>query len=264
MKDKPQRTDRRGLAEVTRDTAVRKHRAAQARTQGRLAGAEEPGAVYLAACERIGAALTPEGFRYAKSGPRLTRTRGEWTERVSFQSSHSNVAGEQVALWVHAYLENKTLKDWRRRTPSVFRRDGWVAGGQIGNLHPHHRWIDWDLADAGSREATLSDVLREIRETAFGYFALVEDVPRLYRELLEQDVPSIDVDSAVELLLCYLGRDEACSYLAAWRARRADLEVEVKTALAAASAIVSTLDAGPHANATYAQQYAVAVTRYGL
>src|SRR5262249_14874177 len=140
----------------------------------------------------------------------------------------------------------------------------WVAGGQIGNLHRQHRWIDWDVADAARREATIMDVVREVRETALGYFALVEDIPEVSRKLLEEDVPSISLDCAVDLLLCFVGRDEARSFLRAWRARHADLEGEVKKALAEISSRATVPDAGVSANRTYAQMYAVAVTRYDL
>jgi hypothetical protein len=264
MTKTPQRKDLQTSEDVIANTGMRKHRATQARSQPRPSGAEEPRAVYLAACERVAVALTPEGFRYAKSGPHLTRVRGDWKERVSFQSSHSNVAGEHVALWVHAYLENEKLKEWRQRTPSPFRRDAWVAGGQIGNLHRQHRWIDWDLAEPARREATILDVIREIRETALGYFALVEDVPEVSRKLLEEDVPMISLDSAVDLLLCFVGKDEARAFLRGWRARHADLEDEMKRALADLSSRASLPDAGLYANRPYAQMYAVVVSRYDL
>src|SRR5690242_192481 len=113
----PERKEETNLNEVVRDTATRKHRAAQVRSQPRAAGAEEPRALYLAACADVAAAFKPDDFRYAKSGPRLTRIRGDWKEIVSFQSDRNNVPGQRVGLWVHAYLENTKIKEWREQTP---------------------------------------------------------------------------------------------------------------------------------------------------
>jgi hypothetical protein len=260
----PERKDESKIDEIVRDTAKRKHRAAQARSQPRAAGAEEPRAVYLAACEQVAAAFTPENFRYAKSRRRLIRIRGDWKEIVSFQSDHNNVPGERVGLWTHAYLENTKLLGWRKQTPSVFRRDAWVAGGQIGNLHRQHRWIDWDLAALDTREATVLDVIREIRETALACFALVEEVPMIYRKLLDEDVPSLSLEAAVDLLLCYLGRDQARSFLRAWRARHTSLEPAIQKALADVSPTAPIPGTGLYANSPFPQVYAVAVRRYGL
>ena len=52
--------------------------------------------IYLDACAQIGATLAPRAFKYAKSGPHALRAHGDFTFRVSFQSSMRNVAGQSV------------------------------------------------------------------------------------------------------------------------------------------------------------------------
>ena len=258
------RKDQDDLDEIVRTTAMRKHRAAQARAQSPPTGTEEPKAVYQAACEQIAVAFAADDFRFAKSGPRITRTRGEWKESVTFQSDRNNVPGERVGLWTHANLESSKLKSWREHATSVFRRDAWVAGGQIGNLHPQHRWIDWELAQPENRERVVADVIREIRNTALPYFARVEDVQALHRRSLLEDVPSLSLDCAVDLFLCYLGKDEARSFLGAWRSRRGDLEPAIRASLSQVSSSAGTGEMQLCANRPHAEMYAAAILRYGL
>ena len=90
------------LAAIIRDTALRKQRAAEMHRSGAPEELPEPGAVFRDVCAAIGQALAADGFRYAKSGPHLTRKAGDFTYRISFQSSAHNVRGEYVALWIHA------------------------------------------------------------------------------------------------------------------------------------------------------------------
>src|SRR5438034_4241270 len=88
------------LAAIIRRVLFRSQRAAEMRRSGAPAELPEPSAVFQDACAAIAQALQPDGFRYAKSGPHLTRKAGDFTHRISFQSSAHNVRGEYVALWI--------------------------------------------------------------------------------------------------------------------------------------------------------------------
>jgi hypothetical protein len=182
-----------------------------------------PRDIYLAACERVAEAFAGEGFSFAKTGPRMTRTQAGWKQEVSFQSSHHNVPGERIALWVHANLKSAALKKWRKLHKSPFGADDMMGGGQIGNLRSPTGWIDWDLADARGRDKVIASVVKEIRALALPFFAKFQDLPRLRDELGKNHVPGLDIHAAVELLLWHFDAAAAARYVEGWLERRTDL-----------------------------------------
>jgi hypothetical protein len=159
--------------------------------------------IYLDACAHIGATLAPHGFKYAKSGPHALRTQGDFTFRISFQSSMRNVVGQYVSLIIHAIAHSKHLYTWRAAQPRPLRMDNWAAGGQVGNLqHPHH-WLDFDLADPASRPAIISNAMSTIEQVALPYFTSFDNVPVLCERLVTDDVPGLEGPLALEFLLCF-------------------------------------------------------------
>ena len=77
------------------------------------AGGEAPREVYAAACQAIADALASDGFEYVRSKATLKRKTSDFGFYISFQSSHNNVAGELVRLWIHAGVTSQALKAWR-------------------------------------------------------------------------------------------------------------------------------------------------------
>ncbi len=190
------------LPEVISDVAARKQRAAEVRFGRANVSGEAPRDVYLAGCRAIADALAPDGFTYAKSSQWLTRKRGEFAFRISFQSSHHNIAGELVALWIHAVVSSPTLKKWAKAHPNLsMERWDRVAGGQIGNLAPRHSWMEWNLASPVDRDRQIADAIATIRRIALPYFALFEDVPSLVSRLAVEDIPSFNPDSVLDFLM---------------------------------------------------------------
>ena len=207
-------TDRgKSFSEVLADAAAHKLRAAASRFGRRTTSAESPRDVYLKACQHIAEALATDGFTYARSSQMLTRKTKDFYFQVYFQSDRNNVAGELVALWIHAGVISKRLKAWRIAQPQPFRTDDGVAGGQLGNLLPQHSWMEWNLADPDSRAGLLSDAIATIRQIAFPYFAIFEDIPSLCQRLVAEELPSMRLPSAIEFLLCFGNKQMAESCL---------------------------------------------------
>ncbi|TPN79450.1 hypothetical protein FJ987_11490 [Mesorhizobium sp. CU2] len=90
---------------------------------------ELPKQVFLDGCRQVSAWLEPIGFLFAKSGPHASRRAGDWTFKISFQSSNVNVAGEYVELTVHASVCSKALKEWDEGSAWPADASDWVAGG---------------------------------------------------------------------------------------------------------------------------------------
>ena len=212
----------RSISDFVADTARRKQRAAQSRFAGTPAGSESPREVYLCACAAIAAAFESTGYKYAKSGPHFRRRSGDFTFQVSFQSSHHNVSGEHVCLWIHGTVLSRRLKQWREQQPVAVSID-YVAGGQIGNLQTEYAWLEWELADPNSRDSVIDDAIRAINQLALPYFALFEDVPTLVFRLVEGDLPSMTIDRVIEFLMCYSDQPTARMAAANFLKGRADL-----------------------------------------
>jgi hypothetical protein len=190
------------LPEVISDVAARKRRAAEVRFGGDATSGESPRDVYLAGCRAIADAFAPDGFTYAKSSQTMTRKRGDFAFRIAFQSSHHNIAGELVALWIYAVVSSPTLKKWGKTHPNL-TMEGWdhVAGGQVGNLVPQHSWMEWNLASPGDRDRQIADAIATIRRLALPYFALFEDIPALVARLAVEDIPSFKPSSVLDFLM---------------------------------------------------------------
>jgi hypothetical protein len=99
----------------------------------------------------------------------------------------------------------------------------YVAGGQIGNLQTNHCWIDWELADPAKRDEVISDASRAIEELAFPYFAKFEDLPSLFKLVVNEDLPAMTIDRVVEFLMCFADQATARLAAASFLKRRPDL-----------------------------------------
>ncbi len=193
-----------GLPEILSEIADRKERAAEVRFGRANVSGEAPRDVYLAGCRSIADALAPDGFTYAKSSQTATRKHRDFAFRISFQSSHYNIAGELVALGIFAVVYSPTLKKWGKAHPNLtMERWDRVAGGQIGNLVARHSWMEWNLASPAGRDRQIADAIATIRRIALPYFALFEDVPSLVARLTVEDIPSFKPASALDFLMAF-------------------------------------------------------------
>lgn len=179
--------------------------------------------VYLRSCEAIANAFASNGYRFSKSGPHFTRKAGDFLYRVSFQSSRNNVAGEYVALWIHANVASSTLKKWRITNRSIRGPYDFVAGGQIGNLAEHPSWLEWNLADPASREAEVQSAIRTIRELALPYFAEFVEPAKISAKLLRGELAEMDLMCMFDFAACFSSLAVARDIAARFLVRRPDL-----------------------------------------
>ena len=192
---------RKNFYEIISDTAKRKKRAAHVRRGGNTPAGEAPRDVYLAGCLAIANAFSNDGYSYAKSGPNLRRKSQDFVFQINFQSSHLNVSGELIALWIHGYVFSSTLKKWRAVNPCLLKASDFVAGGQIGNLLSQQSWMEWNLANSVERNQQIEDAVSTIKSIITPYFAMFDDVPKLIKRLINEDVPSFSPTCALDFLM---------------------------------------------------------------
>lgn len=157
-----------------------------------LLSAEPAKEVYRAACSRIGSALEPAGFRYYKSKERCIARLHRFTNGIAFQSSHYNVSGRHVQLWMHATVASDELQRWRTQRLSPELATSHVAGGMVHLLGTRFALVQWELADPLDREATIADALQFIHTDVLPYFKRFEDIDTLLSELSTSECrPSI-------------------------------------------------------------------------
>lgn len=215
---------------------------------------------FLAACASISGTITPIGFKYAKSGPHAVRRCSEFSYKIWFQSSERNVAGNHVALWIHAVVLSKRLLRWRASNPFAMHSGDYVAGGQIGNLVKNHSWRNWDVADPRARQAAVDDAAAAIRRIALPYFAQFDDIPALAAFLQDADIPSMEIDRAIDFLACYTDRAAASKAMQRFLAQRQDIRPQYFESLRRLrhEGISAVTGAG------YAHQLALATVAYEL
>lgn len=195
--------------DVVTDTALRNLRAAQTRFGRGPTEGPPPGEVCKSACQSIATHLANDGFSYARSKATLTRRVGQFRFWIHFQSSHNNVRGELVVIWIHAGVGSTALQTWRSSNPSLMRMSDLVAGGQIGNLVKDHSWMEWNVASETDREDEIANAVGTIRAIAFPYFAMFDNLVDLRARLVAEDVPSMWLACAFDFLMCFGTWDEA-------------------------------------------------------
>ena len=225
------RKDFQSFDEVLRSVAEHKAAAAKARFAGTDPTAEKPRDVYLGACEAIAQSLAPDGFHYVKSKQALDRTVGAFVHRVSFQSSHNNIAGQSVVMWMHGNVRCKEFAAWRSQQSNPLRTDDWVAGGMVHLLTPERAMIEWQLADPTSRSATIANAQEFVRTVVLGYFALFEDPQRTVAELLRGPISAFSIGDQIEFLLCFAGPREASQILQRFVDQHGDLHSHMRRAI---------------------------------
>jgi hypothetical protein len=213
---------------VFADTGARKTAAAKSRANVSSSAAEPSRDVYLNACRQIAEAFAGDGYKFAKSGPHFTKKDDPFIYCVSSQSSHNNIPGQHVVLWMHAWVRSPKLANWRRRQPHPHRDDDYVAGGMVHLLNRKHAMIEWELADISTRKATIEDAVRFVRSDVFPYFQKFSDPTALILELHTKNVAEFGVASSVEFALCFGSPEQAQRILDRYIAQRPDLRNQIE------------------------------------
>lgn len=183
--------------------AARKAEAAAFRGAGTPTDVEPARDVYRNACAAVAAEFQPLGFRYAKSAQRFSRSSGGFVCTVSFQSSHNNIPGRHVRLWMHATVRSKTLETWRaQRLPPALVND-FVAGGMVHRLRGVHAMVEWELAVPTDRAAVIADAIAFVRSDVLPYFELFDTPSDLIACLVKHEVPAFDLQPSVEFSMCF-------------------------------------------------------------
>lgn len=207
------RDEHESLNDLLRSTAERKRRAAQSRSRDRNE-AENPRDVYLSCCEQIAREFSEGGFRYAKSGPHMSRRDSGFKFSVQFGSSRNNLANEFVQLDLAPFVDSSRLKKWRSEQTHASRPDGHVAGRSPHLLFGQPLPIRWNVADAETRRHTCDDVVDYVRQNLLPWFDLFRDVEGLLQRLVSEDLPGLteNVFGVVEFILCYGDRCAALGF----------------------------------------------------
>jgi len=216
------------LPELLAEVAKRKHDAALAHRSGKSNATEAPRAVYLESCQQIADALIVDGFKYAKSKQTLSRARAGFTNHIAFQSSHNNVAGAYVLLWMFAQVRSPQLKEWRSQQPFPLRKDDFLAGGMVHLLEAKATLLEWQLASPAERPETITDALGFIRSVVIPYFTQFQDSQALLHRLTGDQVLAFSIGDMVEFALCFGSRTQAQSILSRFVAQRPDLADSIK------------------------------------
>ena len=196
--------------------------------------------VYREGCAVIGAALEQVGFKYAKSKQRCRREKDGFGCEVAFQSSHYNVSGRHVQLWMHATVSSPKLQKWRaERLPPELASEH-VAGGMVHLLGNKFALVQWELADPADREKTILDSIAFIHDEVLPYFAQFADPKALIMSLAEASIPAFDLVPSVEFAYCFGSEAHAQAVLNRFVRDRPDLHEAIASEQAnpAASALL--------------------------
>lgn len=175
--------------------------------------------VYLDACSSIADAFVADGFKFAKSGPRMRRKVDGATDEIAFQSSFRNTP-DYIVIRVHVHFYAPALAKFRKANKSPFGDSDFLTGYGLNYVGPKKSWDTLNLAKDPQR--VVEGVIADIRDVAFPFFSLLRDTDALVASLLKRDHYGIlpgnpdAVAGVVEYLLA-LGRpNDAQAVFSAW------------------------------------------------
>ena len=179
-------------------------------------GEDVPRDVFLAAAANLAERFVERGFRYAKSGPHISRRCGEFTFLVHF-ANHYNLRGVEIELTLYAGVESNRLRRWRQEHwppdwPPSKQASTKVAGSMLQNLGVEMPITHWN-ADPNERAAILDELKAAITDVALPYFALFEDADALVSRLQVVPIDSFGALSAIEWLLSHGRRESALRHI---------------------------------------------------
>lgn len=201
---------------------------------------EKPRDVYRDACAKIAEALSPLGFRYVRSKQECRQRTGPLLNTISFQSSHFNIAGLQVKLWMHATVSSDELREWRQLHLNNPLATGHIAGGMVHRLGNDFALVEWELANPADRADTIEDAIAFVRDVVLPYFAQFESPDRLIESLGKSPIPALDLGPSVEFALCFGDAGQAQSVLNQFVQRRPELAAAIEAAMASPTETPST------------------------
>jgi hypothetical protein len=214
--------------------------------------------IYLAACQQIATMLIPYGFKYTKSKQRCQRVCVNHCDEIRFQSSHFNVTGYSVQLWMHATVASPRLESCRaERLPAEYVSDH-LAGGMVHLLGEKYGFVQWEIADPTDREVTVLDACEFILREVIPYFELFDNPDALIASLAEKRLPGLDLCASVEFAYCFGSKDSAQAALDRFVHDRPDLREAIRTAMSRAS------ESGLVNQNNFAEQIAFLCRYYGL
>jgi len=80
-----------------------------------------PKAIFQAVCDLIGEHYSSQGFKYARSRPKITRKGTEFDIEIAFWSSGSNMAGSYVNLEIIGHTYSKKLAKIDKEEGNTFK-----------------------------------------------------------------------------------------------------------------------------------------------
>ena len=186
----------RALSDLIVATAHQKAAAAQARLNPDSL-AEKPRDAILAGLRLVADALAGDGYMLAPSGPKLARKHGDLTFQFAIQSDRNNVAGHRAAIWVHPAVYSRSFTAWSRNHNSDWIRPNApfplaFFGAQIGDFCQPRGWMEWDFANAATRDVVADDLVRTIRDNIFPVFAIFDGPIEGVAALADRDWPPPD------------------------------------------------------------------------
>src|SRR5262249_17822600 len=108
-----------------------------------------------------------------------------------------------VTLIVHLLIKAKSICDWRKSLSQPLRLDDLVSGGQLGNLRPRPKWIEFNLANANSRASVLKEAVELIYSVALPYQERFHDRAQVIADLLSGRIPWFGEQLALDYVACY-------------------------------------------------------------
>jgi hypothetical protein len=183
----------------------------------------------LSTCRQIAEEFADDGYKFAISGPHLTKTNDTFKLRISFGSSHDHKLGSYMLLWMHANVRSSQLRRWRQKQRHPYPGDDWVAGGMAHGF-ADKGYFEWNLAEDSRRSAIIAHAIEFIRAHVLPYFNTSSDPPLVISKLCRSAMPAFEIGSAVEFALCFGNKEQAQHVLNHFVTGRKDLADQIAMA----------------------------------
>jgi hypothetical protein len=130
--------------------------------------------IFLATCQKIFVHFEPLGFRATEKCQRLKKKSKDkdLTFEIYFQSSSLNTK-EHVTFIPHVHIFSKKLREETMKITKNPHENGYVEGGNIGNISDEKVWKEWDVNEK-NQDKVVREVIQRLEEYALPLFQKYE------------------------------------------------------------------------------------------
>jgi len=153
---------------------------------------------FFTVCDELGDKLKALGYKYAKSGPHVSRRKDGFAFKIEFMEER-----DYAFLNLIINVRSRKLKEWKEEAGVPNLNDSVIFGGVSQILLHDNPDVGWSL------EQGEGEILTIIEERIHPFFERFSDVRSLIPDVIAMRYPKWEIMGILEFLLCFGSHEDA-------------------------------------------------------